>query len=274
MYTKHILIQKIEEDGSANFYQITADNIQWTFEYRRTKIANDPDFFPFLLFGEHPTPFPKRPGAETKIFVKENEVTFCDDYGVPAGFVIAILFPENFIPDILKFKDKPIIPVRLQGQLVASAPGQFQIFYNRLEKRSAIVFSIHENIFFGFKCVSKKISDEEFPKNESITSDEFFDVTISTELLKIEAITNEDLKIINETLSKTDLEEVNNTINEILTALQTGNKNDAKTSLNKFSKLILDGASLIGNLTKIIDSYHDGGAPQQFVAKLLSFVNL
>jgi hypothetical protein len=273
MYTKHLLIQKIEEDGKANFYQLTSDYFQWAFENRRTKVKTDPDYFPFLL-GDDLKALRKPPGPETRIFAKENEITFCDDYGVPEGFVIAILFPENFIPDIMKFKDKPIIPVRLQGQFVANSPGQFQIFYNRLSKRSAIVFSIHENICFGFKCVAKKVTDENFPQNESIVADDFFDVTISTELLKIEAIKNEDLKIINETLDKTDLDEINKTVNEILTALKSKDKRAATFSLAKFGTLILSFAALASNLTKIIDSYNAGGAPQQFVAKLLEYVHL
>jgi len=274
MFTKYLLIQKIEEDGSANFYQITSNHFQWTFENRRTQTKTDPDYFPFLIFGDDLKVMNRQPGAETKIFTKENQLTFCDDYGVPEGFVIAILFPENFIPDIMKFKDKPIIPVRMQGQFVAVAPGQFQIFYNRLAKRSAIVFSIHQNVCFGFKCIAKKVNDEIFPKNESIVAEDFFDVTISSEFLEIDAIQNEDLKIINETLNKTDLEDVNKSLNEILVALKSKDKSTATTSLNKFGKQIVNGVGFAGNLTKIIDSYNDGGAPQQFIAKLLEYVHL
>lgn len=274
MFTKFLLVQKIEENGNAMFHLIKSDYLQWTFENRRTQIETDSITFPFMVLDENLKIQSHPPQPETKIYIRENEITFADDYIVPEGFTIGILFPENFIPTVLKFKDKPVIPIGLQGQYVANAQGQFQIFYNRIAKRSAIIFNIHQNVSFGFKCIAKKVSDKDFPKNESIYADDFFDVIIDTELLKIESITNDDLKIINKTLETADLDDIRDSINEVLNALKSGNKKEAKTSLDKLGKYVMNGASLLGNLTKIIDSYNKDGAPQQFTAKLFEFLNL
>lgn len=273
MYTKILLIQELLENGEPDFRLIKSEHFQWTFEYRRTKSKEDPDYFPFLIFGENLSILRQRAGAETKVFKNENELTFIDNYCVPAGFTIAILFPKNYIPKALKFRDKSIIPVRNQGQFVSKAPGQFEIAYNFLEKRSAIIFNVHDNVCFGFKCKTEKVDDENFPRTENTYDDDFFEVNIDTELLNLEIIRNEDLLIINETLDKTDLEELKNSINEVLTSLKAGNKPKAKYAFDKLGKYILNGTSLAGNLTKIIESYTHGGAPQKFVASLLEHIN-
>jgi len=273
MITKHIVIQKIEEDGQVGVFQISSDYFQWTFETSRTKTDEDTDYFPFNITGDINI-INRRPGAETKTYKKENEITFVDDYSVPGGFVIAILFPKNHIPDIIKFKDPPFIPAGIGGQVTTNPPGQFRIFYNRLEKQSAIVFNIHNNICFGFKCIAKKVTDENFPKNESIIADDFFDISISTELLNIETIQNEDLKIINETLNKTDLDEINKTLNEILQSLKSGQKTKAKSLIASLGQTVLTGTGLASNLTTIIDSYKNAGIAQQFVGRILEYISL
>jgi hypothetical protein len=274
MFTKFLLIQKIEETGDGNFHLIKSDYLQWTFENRRTQIETDSFIFPFEIDNKDLKIKSQKPGPETKIYTKENEIIFADDYSVPGGFTIGILFPENFIPNVLKFKDKPVIPIGQQGQFVTNTQGQFQILYNRLAKRSAIVFNLHQNVCFGFKCKAKKVSDEDFPKNESIYADDFFDIIISTDLLKVDEIKNEDLKIINTVLDKTELDDITKSLNEILIALKSKDKKSAKISLDKFGEIILNGTSLAGNLTKIIDSYNHGGAPQQFIGKIMDYVNL
>ncbi|MCV9927294.1 hypothetical protein OIU83_06500 [Flavobacterium sp. LS1R49] len=273
MYTKILLIQEVLENDKPDFRLIKSDYFQWTFEHRRTKSNDDPDYFPFLIFGENLNVMRQNPGAETKIFKNKNELTFIDNYCVPAGFTIAVLFPKNYIPKALKFKDKSIIPVNYQGQFVAKAPGQFEIAYNFLEKRCAIIFNIHENVCFGFKCKTIKVEDEDFPRTENTYADEFFEVSIDAELLKVEVIRNEDLLIINEVLNTTDLEDLKNSINEVLISLKDGNKPKAKSAFDRFTKYVLNGTSLTGNLTKIIDSYNEGGTPQKFVASLLEHIN-
>ena len=273
MITKLMVIQKINEDGSVEVFQITSNNFQWTFENRRTKAESDNDYFPFELFGDLNV-LKRRPGAETRTYTRDNEITFCDDYGVPGGTVVGILFPQNYIPDIIKFKDKPYIPVGFAGQVVTRPPGQIQILYNKLERRSAIIFNLHDNIVFGFKCIAKFISDDLFPRNESVIADDLFDITLSREFLNVEAITNDDLKLINETLNQADISDIKDTLNELLTAVKSGQKEKSKSLLNKVSRILLNGTSVASSLTTIADSYKTGGTAQQFIGRIIDYVSL
>lgn len=273
MLTRLMVIQKINEDGQVDVYQISSENFQWTFENRRNQIETDKEYFPFVLTGKNK--LLKRPaGAETKTYIKENEITFCDDYGVPGGSVIAILFPQNYIPDIIKFKDNPYIPVGIVGQVITRPPGQIQILYNHFEKKCAIIFNIHENILFGFKCISQKVSDDEFPKSERIIASDIFDITLSREFLKVESISTEDLKLINETLDLTDITDIQQTLNELLSAVKSGQKRKTNTLLNKAGTLLLNATSVASSLTTIVDSYKVGGAAQQFVARIIEHATL
>lgn len=274
MFTTHFLVQKLEEKGDATFHLLRADSIKWMFENRRAGNEMDAELFPFIIDSENLKHSTTPPSAETTISLRENTIVFEDNYGVPGGFTIAILFPENFIPSMMKFKEKPIIPVGLHGQFVSMAQGQFEIFYNQFAKRSAIVFNIHQPVAFGFKCIAKKVSDEAFPESKSIYADDFFDVVIDSELLEIECITNEDLGAINQVLGKSDLDDILNTLNELLAALKKGDKKEAKSSLDKFGKYVLNGTSLIGNVTKIADSFIGGGAPAKLIGKLFEYVSL
>lgn len=275
MITKLMVIQKINEDGNVEIFQISSKNFQWTFENRRTKINTDEEYFPFSLFSSRKIDILRRqPGAETRTYLKENEITFCDDYGVPGGTVIGVLFPKNYIPDIIKFKDKPYIPAGLVGQVTTKPPGQIQILYNHIEKRCAIIFNIHNDILFGFKCIAKKVNDEEYPRNENVFANNLFDITLSRELLNVEAITNDDLKLINETLNQADLEDINQTLNELLNSVKAEEKEKSKTLLDKMGTLLLNGTSVASSLTTIADSYKAGGTAQQFVGKVVEYVLL
>lgn len=275
MITKLMVIQKINEDGNVEIFQISSKNFQWTFENRRTKINTDEEYFPFSLFASRKIDILRRqPGAETKTYLKENEITFCDDYGVPGGTVIGVLFPKNYIPDIIKFKDKPYIPTGLVGQVTTKPPGQIQILYNHIEKRCAIIFNIHKDILFGFKCIAKKVNDEEYPRNENVFANNLFDITLSRELLNVKAITNDDLKLINETFNQADLEDINQTLNELLNSVKAEEKEKSKTLLDKMGTLLLNGTSVASSLTTIADSYKAGGTAQQFVGKVVEYVLL
>lgn len=268
-----MVIQKICEDGQVDVFQITSDLFQWTFENNRIKLKEDQEYFPFSLVGDTRI-LKRRPGAETECIIKENEIIFSDDYGIPEGTVIAVLFPKSYIPDILKFKDKPAIPVGLAGLVTATSPGQFEILYNQLEKQCAIIFHIFNGTAFGFKCIAKKVSDEAFPSHRSIIHDEVFDVTLSREFLNVDIITTNDLKLINDTLNQVDLVEIQQTLNELLTSLKAGQKEESRTLLGKVGSLLVNGTSVASSLTTIADSYKTGGSAQQFVARILEYVSL
>ncbi|GET34631.1 hypothetical protein PbJCM13498_34940 [Prolixibacter bellariivorans] len=273
MITKHIVIQKIEENGTIDVFQISSDYLQWTFETRRTIEESDKEYFPFVINGNINI-IRRKAGAETKITAQKDKIAFIDDYGLPGGFVVGILFPKNFIPDIIKFKDKPFIPVGLAGQVSTTPPGQIQILYNQLEKRCAIIMNIHYPICFGFKCIAQKVKKELFPHSEETYAEDFFDILLSREMLDVEAIKNEDLKIINETLNETDLNDLNESLNEILYSLKSGEKSQALSVIKNIEGKIMNGSALAGTLTTIIDSYQNGGITEQFVGSILKYISL
>ncbi len=271
MLTKLLVIQKINADGSVDIFQAHSDNFQWAFETEREIKKGDKEYFPFTIFGNARV-VKRRPGPETITEIVGEMIKFCDDYGVPDGTVIAILFPSNYIVDIIKFKDQPYIPVGLIGQVSLRPPGQMQVLYNKLEKKCAVVLHIHEKALFGVKCAAKRLSDEDFPENANKYVDDLFDISISRELLDVRAIQTEDLKIINDVLSHVDLQSINETLNEILDSLKSGNKSKIQFLVEKFGKLISNGASLGSSLTTLVDSYNNvGGGVHKFIAQILKY---
>lgn len=272
MLTKLLVIQKIEENGEVNIFQVHSENFQWTFETDRKSETGDGEYFPFTVIGDAKV-LERRPGPETKTKTGENTINFIDDYGIPDGSVIAILPPKNYIPDIIKFKDTPYIPTNLAGQVVTRPPGQIQILYNKIEKRSSIILHIHEKQLFGIKCLFEKVSDEDFPNNTDYWNDELFDVSISKKFLNIEVIKTDDLKIFNETINIADLTEIHATLNEILDALKSNNKGEAQSKLAKFGRMIVSTTSVAGNLDKVVQSLKDGGAINEFIKQVVKYVS-
>lgn len=272
MLTKLLVIQKIEENGEVNIFQAYSENFQWAFEIDRKFETGDREYFPFTVIGDVKV-LKRKPGPETKTKTIRNTINFIDDYGIPDGSVIAILPPKNYIPDIIKFKDTPYIPSNLAGQVVTRPPGQIQILYNKIEKRSSIILHIHEKQIFGIKCLFQKISDEDFPSNSDYWNDELFDVSISTKFLNIEAIKTDDLKIFNETINIADLTEISTTLNEILDALKSKNKAEAHSKLAKFGKIIVSTTSVAGNVDKVVKSLSDGGAINEFIKQVVKYVS-
>lgn len=271
MITKLLVIQKIEENGEVNIFQVHSDNFQWTFETNRESENGDGEYFPFTVIGDVKI-LQRKPGPETKTKAGENIINFIDDYGIPDGSVIAILPPKNYIPDIIKFKDNPYIPANLAGQVITRPPGQIQILYNKIEKRSTIILHIHEKQLFGIKCLFEKVRDENFPDNTDYWSDELFDVSISKKFLNIDVIKTEDLKIFNETINIADLTEINETLNEILDALKSNDKEKAQSKLAKFGKMIVSVSNVAGNVDKIVESLNNGGAINEFIKQVVKYV--
>jgi hypothetical protein len=52
MITKLMIIQKINNDGIVDVFQVSSDYFQWTFENRRAQIRADKEYFPFSIFGD------------------------------------------------------------------------------------------------------------------------------------------------------------------------------------------------------------------------------
>lgn len=274
MITNLLTIQKIEENGKIkNVYKISSNLLAWSFENSRTKINSDKDFFPFSLRGNAEVII-MPPGNETKSFLKNQKLTFYDDYGLPSGSVVGIIFPKNYIPDIIKFKDQPYIPANLSGQAVARPPGHMQVLYNYLEKTCAIILHIHENTFFGFKCLSKYVDDVNYPRNENTLSDNLFDIEFSSRLVDVTHIETSDLKLINETLNEVDLVNIQKTLNDILNSVKKGDEQKRKSLIKDFGTYILNSTSTASSLTTLADSYNAGNSTHQFIGRILDFISL
>lgn len=273
MITKLMVIQKVMDNGNVDVFQIKSNLFQWTFERNRVRDVNDKEYFPFKLNGKVKI-LKREPEDETEVLIKDDQIVFSDDYGIPEGTVIAVLFPKNHIPDIIKFKDKPLIPIGLIGQLTSMSPGQFEILYNHAEKQCAIIFHIFQGTAFGLRCITKKVSNNVFPNSRKIINDEVFDLTLSRDFLDVEVITTEDLKLINETLQQADLVEVQNTLNELLNSLKMGAKEQSRTLLQKTGSLLINGTGVVSSLTTIADSYRTGGSAEQFVGRILEYISL
>lgn len=278
MWSQHIVIQKINEDGKLNFYHgYESRGLVWSFENRRTFINSDnPEIFPFQL-DNHVRLSERSPGAETKLIYRPNqEITFYDDYGVPSGFVIAILFPKNYVPIIFKFKEKPYIPVGIRGNVVTKPPGYFNVHYNRVAKMSAIVFLTTENIAFGFKCVARKVDSDKFPQKERVLVDDAFEVSIDTSMLNSEMIRPEDLKCFSEVIARNaTLDDLQISLNELIEALNEEKSDDrtnkVKRIKRKMQSQIVNSTGVSGSLVTILDSYHNGGVAKEFIAKVMSY---
>lgn len=274
MFTKFLLVQKIESNPIVENHLIrSSDHLQWTFEIAKKESEFNQTIFPFSIRGTKFEMETNPPAPETSVYLEDNQIVFADDYCVPSGFTIGILFPEGFVPTIVKFKDKPVLPIGAQGQYVTVAQGQFQVLYNKPAQRCAIIFNIHHNICFGFKCKAIKVHNDDFPSSGNTYNDDF-DIIIDSGILGIGAITTDDLKFINHALDQTHIDDIKDIINEVLNALKSKDKSTAKTKLENLKKYILDGTSFTGNITKIVDSYNEGGAPQKFITSLMEYVNL
>jgi hypothetical protein len=272
MITKLLVLQQIK-DKRVDVAQISGDNFQWTFHARRTQMPDDPAFFPFRVNGKHEI-WEREAGDETLLAFKENELIFCDDYGVPGGTVIGILFPKDYVPDIIKFKDAPYIPVNVSGLISTRPPGSLRVLYNFQEKRAAIVFNLFEDILFGFKCIAKKVTGDQFPHNESLHADHLFDVSISRDFLNVEVIQNEDLKIINQTLAQTDIEQIKIDMNALLAALKAGDNVTSKSLLNRLSSFLTAAAGNTSALVTIADSYKGGNSAFSFIHQIVEYASL
>ncbi|MHA3787383.1 hypothetical protein ACX0HA_04165 [Flavobacterium hauense] len=273
MLTQLLVIQKIASDGKVDVHQVSSRNLHWTFEPDRKFEITDKEYFPIVIM-ENVNVIKRRSGSETKTLIMDDgAISFVDDYSVPDGSVITILPPKNYVPDIIKFKDIPYIPTGLVGQVVTIPPGQIQILYNKIEKQCCIILHIHHKQFFGIQCLFKKIENEDFPEQGNYWSDELFDVSISKELLQVDVIRTEDLKIFNNTINIVDLAEINDILNDILEALKTSDKSKAKNQLAKFGKIITSALGTTANVEKVIKSLSDGGGVNGLIKQILKYVN-
>jgi len=108
--------------------------------------------------------------------------------------------------------------------------------------------------------IAKLVSDSEFPRYENVLEDDLFDTTLSREFLDTPAITTDDLKIINQTFNQIDIVSLQETLNELLNAVKTGEASNKNTLLDKLEALLINTTGTTSNSITIANSYKSGAS--------------
>lgn len=272
MYTKYAVIQKIDNSGKVIVYTAEHESLNWTFEYRRNlSTLDNKDIFPFVITNDVRINS-RHPGAETICYKNTNEIIkFSDDYGVPAGFVICIIGPINYLPSMLKFKEKTNIPIN-RNQYSVENPGYIQIYSNRITKQSAVIIMTTNNCFFGFS-VDFSPCINEFPSNLKISASDTLEASVKLQNEKLEYIKQQDISALYPNVS-TDIQlELVNTINELIDLYKDNSAdNDKLTSIITKIRTILTNFFGVGSgFITIADSVINHGMAYNLLQTLLSY---
>lgn len=277
MHTSKAVIQKIDaRSKSVRVYQNFDLHSSWSFETHRIPSSEDQntDIFPFVFHGEERFS-ERRAGQETKLQVASDErVLFADDYGVPADFLIGVLFPENYVPEVFKFKSKPFIPTGVGiGGNSMSPPGHFDVYYNRPAKLSAVVFMVTQPTYFGFKCIARKRL-EDFPDGgEYPFLSDLYATLGASESHPIEVSKDDLLKFANVFAPSADLGRLADAINE-LSNLARENDYASVAEAQTLSKRLQGALSNTASAVQLSDSYLAGGTVAAVVSRLLAYLAL
>jgi hypothetical protein len=277
MLTSRAVIQRIDACARrVHLHQNFELRSSWTFETRLAtpSSSHNEAIFPFIFHGsEH---FSEgNPGAETKLrFTSDGRLLFADDYGVPGEFVIGVLFPRGYAPQVFKFKVKPFIPtgVGLAGASM-SPPGHFEVFFNAAARFSAVVFIVSQPTYFGFKCIAAEQKDG-FPRGgeNPFVSDLY--ATLCTGETHPIKITAKDLEAFKGQFSASaNLEEVAQAVNR-LSELSRGGDYGRVTEAHRWVKRFQDALSTTASAVQLSDSYLSGGTIGILVAKLIAYCSL
>ncbi len=277
MLTSKAVIQKIDApSNSVRLYQNFDLRSPWSFETHRKPSREDqnPDIFPFVFHGEER--FSEgRAGRETKMQVAaDGRVLFADDYGVPAGFVIGVLFPENYVPEVFKFKSKPFIPTGVgMGGTSMSPPGHFDVYYNRPAKLSAVVFMITQPTYFGFKCLARK-RVEDFPDGgEYPFLSDLYATLGASETHPIQVSPDDLAKFEGVFAPSADLGDLADAINR-LSDIARQNDYASVGEAQTLSKRLQGALSNTASAVQMSDSYLTGGTVAVVVSRLLAYLAL
>lgn len=276
MLTQRVVIQKImPKTGIVQLYQNYELRGPWSFEANDSENKNSPhpDIFPFT-FGSSELFSVGRAGGETKVhFSSEGNLLFADDYAIPAGFLIGILFPQGYFPEIFKFKDKPFIPT---GTGIAGAsmqpPGFFDLFINRNAELAAITFMITTNTYFGFKCIAKPRTNA-FPKVDKFPFYNDLFATLKFQETHPIQIHAEDLESYKQVFKpEISLSEIADLLNKLVAITEARSTNPMeKESLIKKLQGALSSAD---SAVTIADSFVSGGVMAQIISRLLLYLTL
>jgi hypothetical protein len=273
MLTSKAVIQCIDPaTSSVRLFQNFDLRSSWSFDTRRASPASGSNraIFPFEFHGgEH---FQEgRAGHETKVQAPaDGRLLFADDYGVPAGFMIAVLFPHGYSPDVFKFKAKPFIPtgVGLTGASIGP-PGHFEVFANQAAQRCAVVFLITQPTFFGFKCIAST-KKENFPNatESPFLSDLYAPLGFAESHPTI--ISADELHAYRDQFKAgTDLQEIGEKVNRLLALVESGSY-EGTSEAHSITASLQQALGNVASAVQLSDSFITGGT----VAKLLAYLAL
>jgi len=270
-----VVIQKIELDQRVTLFQNFDVKSPWTFEPYRECREDDahPEIFPFVF--DRSIRFQTGiAGRETQVSLRKNkDLWFADDYGVPEGMLIGVLFPQSYVPEVFKFKEKAHIPVGApRGS--ASPPGHVDVHFNQASRHAAITFQTTQNTYFGFKCIAKHYT-EQFPYPRTYAFVEELVGTVGEDAAQV-SVTRKDLENFKEVFKESaDLEDVAQRMNDLIAICHSQTSDDKLHSARAALGSSLNTAiGTGGSLTTILDSYNNAGVVNTVISKLLAFFML
>lgn len=277
MLTSKAVIQKLDARTSVvRLFQNFDLHSSWSFETHQTlpRTASNPEIFPFVFHGHDPFS-ERRAGPETKMQVaSDGQLMFADDYGVPGGFVIGVLFPEEYVPEVFKFKTKPFIPTGAgSGGVSMRPPGHFDVFFNSAAKLSAVVFLITQPTYFGFKCIARRrLVDFPVGGEQPFLSDLYATLGFTeTHPVKVKV---EDLAKFREQFSASaDLRALAEAINRLVELAQEGD-HARVAEAESLSRMFQGALSTTASAVQISDSYLTGGTVAAVVSRLIAYFAL
>lgn len=275
MLNLKIVIQKIQLNQQVSLFQNNDVGFPWHFEpYRDCFLENlHSELFPFV-FDKSILFQTGIAGPETQVSIRDNtDLWFADDYGVPGGMLIGILFPKNYVPEVFKFKEKPFIPTN-SLQAASSPPGYVDVHFNQAARIAAITFLTTQNTYFGFKCIAKYYSGD-FPYPDTYAFSEELLGTVGNNVTQV-TITKEDLRNFKHVFKNSaNLDDIVQKMNELITLSQTRlDQTESSSVRNALTSSLKDVIDSSGSITTIMDSYNNSGIVNTVISKLLAFIML
>ena len=272
MFHNKVVIQKIELDQRVILFQNFDVTSPWTFEPYRACSEHDvhPDIFPFV-FDRSVRFHTGTAGRETQVSLrKDKDLWFADDYGVPEGMLVCVLFPQSYVPEVFKFKEMVYIPVGAPAART-SPPGHVDVHFNQASRNAAITFLIHQNTYFGFKCIAKHYAGE-FPYTRSYAFADELVGTVGENAAQV-TVSREDLENFKEVFQESaDLEDVAQRMNEVIALCHSRSNNaELDSARSVLGSSLSTAIGTAGSLTTILDSYNNAGIVNRVISKLLAF---
>lgn len=275
MYSRYAVIQKIDLEGKVKVFQAEKENMNWTFEYRRKAISSDnKDIFPFVI-EDFVKLKERKPGAETCVYkTSDNDIRFCDDYCVPAGFVICILSPIGYVPSMIKFKEKTAIPLGLQNCSMLN-PGYIQIYSNKSINQSGIVMFTTQNSFFSIGIDFSRRLDK-YPSNTCAGYADTFEASVNLVDGEKTYLTLNDIQNICKGYESIhNIDEFLNAINEIVDVLKSSSikekESRLKSAKEKIESIMQGTLGVGGSIVTIADSVNNQGFAYNMLKTLFGF---